>query len=136
MVEVSDEVVIELSKVLVDVVIASVDKVVTKLGRVVATVAPVKTELSEIVCVNLSCSSMVLKVIPISSTMGVVDIGISLVISELCIVLIVVLGVVVSSGTNVLASVVDCSVIALVVSGTEVVSVSLVSSSGIDRSNP
>lgn len=132
-----DEVVIELDKVpvLVDLVIVSLDKVVTELGKVVVSVSPVRTVLAGVVCVNLSCSSTVLNVVPRSSTEAVVDIGISVVALEVCAVLTVVLCAIVSSEIDVLASVVGCSeVTTLVVSGTEVVS--FVSSSGMDRSNP
>ena len=128
-----DEVVIELDKVLVlvDLVVVPVDKVVTELGKVVVSVSPIRTVLAGVVCVNLSCSSTVLNVVPRSSTEAVVDIG-----ASLCTVLtVVVLCVVVSSEIDVLASVVGRSGAAtLVVSGTEVVS--LVPSSGMDRSNP
>lgn len=129
-----DEVVIELDKVLVlvDLVCVSVDKVVTELGKMVVSVSPIRTVLAGVVCVNLSCSSTVLNVVPRNSTDAVVDIGTSLAVLEVCV---VVLRVVVSSEIVVLASVVGCSgATTFVVSGTEVVS--LVPSSGMDRSNP
>lgn len=133
-----DEVVIKLGIIIVgieEVVVSMDDEVTIELDTVVATLGSfVKIVAAGVVCVNLSCSSIVLEVIPLNSTEDVVDIGVSLVISELCI-LCVVDCVVILSGITVFVSIVDCSVTTLfVVSGTKVVS--FISSSGIDKSNP
>lgn len=137
-----DEVVIKLGIIIVgieEVVVVSMDDEVTiELDTVVAALGSfVKTVAAGVVCVNLSCSSIVLEVIPVNSTEDdVVDIGVSLVVSELCIPCVVIDCVVISTGITVFVSMVDCSVTItlFVVSGTNVVS--FISSSGMDKSNP
>lgn len=134
-----DEVVIKLGIIIVgieEVVVSMDDEVTIELDTVVATLGSfVKIVAAGVVCVNLSCSSIVLEVIPVNSTEDVVDIGVSLVISELCILCVVTDCVVILSGITVFVSIVDCSVTTLfVVSGTKVVS--FISSSGMDKSNP
>lgn len=137
-----DEVVIKLGIIIVgieEVVVVSMDDEVTiELDTVVAALGSfVKTVAAGVVCVNLSCSSIVLEVIPVNSTEDdVVDIGVSLVVSELCILCVVIDCVVISTGITVFVSMVDCSVTItlFVVSGTNVVS--FISSSGMDKSNP
>lgn len=137
-----DEVVIKLGIIIVgieEVVVVSMDDEVTiELDTVVAALGSfVKTVAAGVVCVNLSCSSIVLEVIPVNSTEDdVVDIGVSLVVSELCIPCVVIDCVVISTGITVFVSIVDCSVTItlFVVSGTNVVS--FISSSGMDKSNP
>lgn len=135
-----DEVVIKLGIIVgIEEVVVSMDDEVTtiELDTVVAALESfVKIVAAEVVCVNLFCSSIVLEVIPVNSTEDVVDIGVSLVVSELCIPRIVVIDcVVISSGITVFVSIVDCSVITLfIVSGAKVVS--FISSSGMDKSNP
>lgn len=133
-----DEVVIKLGIIIVgieEVVVSMDDEVTIELDTVVATLGSfVKIVAAGVVCVNLSCS-IVLEVIPVNSTEDVVDIGVSLVISELCILCVVTDCVVILSGITVFVSIVDCSVTTLfVVSGTKVVS--FISSSGMDKSNP
>lgn len=134
-----DEVVIKLGIIVgIEEVVVSMDDEVTtiELDTVVAALESfVKIVAAEVVCVNLFCSSIVLEVISVNSTEDVVDIGVSLVVSELCIPRVVIDCVVISSGITVFVSIVDCSVITLfVVSGTKVVS--FISSSGMDKSNP
>lgn len=134
-----DEVVIKLGIIVgIEEVVVSMDDEVTtiELDTVVAALESfVKIVAAEVVCVNLFCSSIVLEVIPVNSTEDVVDIGVSLVVSELCIPRVVIDCVVISSGITVFVSIVDCSVITLfVVSGAKVVS--FISSSGMDKSNP
>ena len=133
-----DEVVIKLGIIVgIEEVVVSNDEVTTiELDTVVAALESfVKIVAAEVVCVNLFCSSIVLEVIPVNSTEDVVDIGVSLVVSELCIPRVVIDCVVISSGITVFVSIVDCSVITLfVVSGAKVVS--FISSSGMDKSNP
>lgn len=133
-----DEVVIKLGIIIVgieEVVVSMDDEVTIELDTVVATLGSFVKIAAGVVCVNLSCSSIVLEVIPVNSTEDVVDIGVSLVISELCILFVVTDCVVILSGITVFVSIVDCSVTTLfVVSGTKVVS--FISSSGMDKSNP
>lgn len=134
-----DEVVIKLGIIVgIEEVVVSMDDEVTtiELDTVVAALESfVKIVAAEVVCVNLFCSSIVLEVISVNSTEDVVDIGVSLVVSELCIPRVVIDCVVISSGITVFVSIVDCSVITLfVVSGAKVVS--FISSSGMDKSNP
>lgn len=133
-----DEVVIKLGIIIVgieEVVVSMDDEVTIELDTVVATLGSFVKIAAGVVCVNLSCSSIVLEVIPVNSTEDVVDIGVSVAISELCILCVVTDCVVILSGITVFVSIVDCSVTTLfVVSGTKVVS--FISSSGMDKSNP
>lgn len=134
-----DEVVIKLGIIVgIEEVVVSMDDEVTtiELDTVVAALESfVKIVAAEVVCVNLFCSSIVLEVISVNSTEDVVDIGVSLVVSELCIPRVVIDCVVISSGITVFVSIVDSSVTTLfVVSGAKVVS--FISSSGMDKSNP
>lgn len=140
-----DEVVIKLGLIIVgieEIVVVSVDDEVTTIELDTVVIAAlglfVKTLAAGVVCVNLSCSSIVLEVtIPVSSTEDVVDIGVPelVMVSKLCIPCVVIDCVVISSGITVFVSVVDCSIATLlVVSGAKVVS--FISSSGMDKSNP
>ena len=96
-----DEVVIKLGIIVgIEEVVVSMDDEVTtiELDTVVAALESfVKIVAAEVVCVNLFCSSIVLEVIPVNSTEDVVDIGVSLVVSELCIPRVVIDCVVISS---------------------------------------